>query len=106
MLGLASEVFYPRSFELAVESMQDDFTDALEAMEYALTWLDHKELFVSAWVKDYTHYKQVNTPRVEGMHQVLKQCMGGSQKDLSTVIEKTMNLMYRTCQDRPLTTTR
>ena len=85
--------------ELLIASKENPTTRTTEAVEYALTWLDHKELFVSAWVNDYTHYKQVNTLRVEGMHQVLKQCLGGSQKDLFTVTEKMMNLMHRTCRD-------
>jgi hypothetical protein len=47
------------------------------------TWLNpHKEKFVRAWTDQWLHFDQYVTSRSEGIHQLVKSDLGGSQGDL------------------------
>ncbi|GJR43683.1 FAR-RED impaired response 1-like protein [Tanacetum coccineum] len=79
-----SEEAYARNLEQLTETV----VDSPGVITYLNThWLArHKELFVVAWTKEYLHFGNHTTSRVESQHAKLKLYLDSSQSDLERVV--------------------
>lgn len=67
--------------------------EAIYKLSYPLiytmeTWLTYKEMFVTAWTRQYLHLGNVATSRVEGSHAALKHYIMGPSGDILLVWER------------------
>ena len=58
-----------------------------------IQWYPFKEAFFYCYTKQYLHFGNSVTSRLEGMHSVLKKALGGCQNDLPGVIQRLEGLL-------------
>ncbi|XP_065850051.1 protein FAR-RED ELONGATED HYPOCOTYL 3-like isoform X1 [Euphorbia lathyris] len=76
-------------YEENLGKMQDSMSRYQTLISYVEeTWLVHKEKFVVAWMKNFLHFGNTTTSRVESEHASLKQWLNTATGSLDTVWQK------------------